>query len=74
MAKITIGGMGTASIEHMTLKTHTLLLETEKIFCVQKYTKVLLKYAKYARTASVLMHSMKNMRVLKKYMIKFLTK
>ncbi len=32
MARITIGGMGTASIEHMTLKTHTLLLETEKIF------------------------------------------
>ena len=30
MARITIGGMGTASIEHMTLKTHTLLLEQKR--------------------------------------------
>lgn len=39
MAKITIGGMGTASIEHMTLKTHTLLLETEKIFAYRNTQK-----------------------------------
>jgi hypothetical protein len=32
MKKIIIGGMGTSSIEHITLKTHNAILNAEKIF------------------------------------------
>lgn len=39
MGKITVGGMGTASIEHMTLKTYSMLLEAEKVFLRTKVHK-----------------------------------
>ncbi len=46
MKKILIGGMGTASIEHMTLKTHQAILDAQKVFmrtAVHKSAKEILK-------------------------------